>query len=115
MNLPILKARIAISVDFSAEERAFLLDAISSKTAAVLYTPGQRVEQLWAYLALGKHGEGLCVAPCGVATFPLIAADQARLERLRPIARATANVFREPIRLVKFTGRAELEVIEPVR
>ena len=47
-----------------------------------------RIERIWAFLSVDAAGnEGLCAAPLGgLGLVPLIAADEARLESLRPIA-----------------------------
>ena len=73
MNLIDLKERIAISPEYSPEERTFLLDAVNSTLAAQI-ADGRavaekplnymgRIEHLWAFLSLDDGGEGIMAAP----------------------------------------------------
>jgi hypothetical protein len=74
----------------------------------------ERIEHVWAFLSVDDGGEGVCAAPMGgLGMVPLIAADEARLESLKPIAAHIAKMFGKPVRLVKFTTREEVEVFEP--
>lgn len=71
-----------------------------------------RIESLWAYVSRDAAGnEGLCAAssPAGFL-MPLIAADQARLASLTPIAEKLAGPV-HVIVLVEFTGRVDLRTI----
>jgi hypothetical protein len=49
----------------------------------------------------------------GLGMVPLIAADPARVESLKPIAAHIAKVSGKPVRLVKFTSREDVEVFSP--
>ncbi len=84
-------------------------------TVAIVTPPTHlRIDKLWAYISRDERGnEGLCAAtmPNGML-LPLIAADQARLESLTPIAEALAKHAKFSIHLVEFTGRTELRTIE---
>lgn len=74
-----------------------------------------RIGAIWAYLSRDSHGnEGLCAAPIGPGgmTVPMIAADQARLESLTPIAEQLAAMTGVTIVLVEFTTRTELREIK---
>jgi hypothetical protein len=122
-----LKERIAISDDFSLEERKFLLRcidlAITQKAreldpaaAAEMHAPPNylgRIDAIWAALSLDEGGEGVCAAPMGGMTLPLIAADKRRLEQIIPIARRIATLFGKPVRLAKFTRREDVEIYQP--
>ncbi len=44
---------------------------------------------------------------------PLIAADQLRVESLRPIAAQMAKELGKPLKLVRFDNRTEMETINP--
>lgn len=73
-----------------------------------------RIDSIWAILSVDEHGEGLCAFPMRGVMLPLIAADEARLDSLRPIAKELAKLFEgKKLKLVKFTIREEIEVIEP--
>ena len=75
-----------------------------------------RIEHLWAIVSEDETGEGLCAAPLlGPGTMmPLIAADEARLASIMEWGRKVAKQFvPKKVKVVKFTTREELMVIEP--
>lgn len=77
---------------------------------------GFEIEAIWAFLAVHDEDgdEGVISAPApGGGQMPLIAADQDRLESLRPIAEAIANKTGKDVNLVKFHQREHIETIEP--
>lgn len=120
MNLIHLKERIAISADYTPQERDFLLEAVNAAADAhrpmVAHDPGNylgRIDAIYAALSLDDDGEGVCAAPMGGMTVPLIAADKQRLVSIRPIAAKIAKLFKKPVRIVKFTKREEIEIFQP--
>lgn len=72
-----------------------------------------RINAIWAFVSVdAKDGnEGLCAAPVGGMLMPLIAADEARLKNLRPLAEQLARMSGMTIKLVKFETRTEVERI----
>lgn len=73
-----------------------------------------RISHLWAYLSSDEGGEGLCAGPLGpYGVVPYIAADEARLVTLGPLAREIARRFGKLVILAKFTAREDMERIEP--
>lgn len=71
-----------------------------------------RIDKLWAYLSRDENGnEGLCAASVNGMLTPLIAADQARLNNITPIAETIATLTGKTVILVEFTGRNELREI----
>ena len=68
------------------------------------------IRDLWADLAIHGNGDEGIVAWNGL---PLIAADLVRLQQLRPMAEKVAQASGYSIRLVRFTTRTEIDVIEP--
>lgn len=75
---------------------------------------GHIITELFAFIALHDDGdEGVIAAPIGDAQMPLIAADRERMEALRPMAQAIANMSGLPIKLIRMHERTEEEVIEP--
>jgi hypothetical protein len=86
------------------------------KTVAYL-DPGytlERIEHIWAFISSDRTGEGICGAPYGgLSVVPMIAADEARVESLKPMAQHIAKMYGIQIKLVKFTTREEIEVIKP--
>jgi hypothetical protein len=91
------------------------LDAFLSNT--VLHNPENylgQIEHIWAVLSVDKGGEGVVAVPLGNVTFPLIAADEARLDSfVIPMAKQMAKAFGKPMRLVKFTTREVVEEFKP--
>lgn len=84
---------------------------------AVLVAPPNampRIGSIWAYLSVDASGnEGVCAAPLmGPGSLvPMIAADQARLASLTPIAEQIAEFTGMTITLVEFTARVEHRAI----
>jgi hypothetical protein len=117
-----IKERIAISSEWEPAERDFLLECINTAieaqrpVAAVAHAPPNylgRIDQIWAFLSLDDGGEGVVAAPMGGMTVPLIAADKRRLDSLIPLAKRMATLFGKPIRLAKFSKRADVEIYQP--
>ena len=75
-----------------------------------------RIESMYAFIQLdpADNTEGVIafMAPSGT-WMPMVGADMERVEQLRPWAQETAKVTGNPVRLVHFTHREEIEVIEP--
>lgn len=125
INIVELKERIGL-LHLSDAERDFILDCINEATepepaptgsVTALLDPGYelaRIEHVWAYLSTDNNGEGIAAAPLGpLPLVPLIAADEARMRSIRPLAEQIARVFQRPVRLVKFTQREDVEFITP--
>ncbi len=75
---------------------------------------GKRIEELFAYVAEETDGEGVVAfqGPGGV-WLPLVGADVARKDSLRAMAQHIADESGKRIRLLRFSVREELVVIEP--
>jgi len=118
MNLIHLKEKIVIGERLTPAERNFVLDCInaSSPPQGVLAKSANflaRIDSIWAFLSVDEGGEGVCAMPIGGMTVPMIAADERRLVSLRPAATIIANMFKKPVRLVRFKDREELEIFRP--
>jgi hypothetical protein len=72
-----------------------------------------RIDHLWAALSIDDGGEGLCAAPLGGVTLPLIAADKRRLDLIKPLARKLARMSGKPVRITKFGERTDVEIYRP--
>lgn len=75
-----------------------------------------RIETVYAFVALdpADNTEGvIAVTTPGQMMMPLIGADLEMVEKLRPIAKATAQTTGATVTLLHFTTRTEIEVIEP--
>lgn len=74
---------------------------------------GFRIDSVWAFLAIhGDGDEGIVgiTTPEGVM-MPAIAADQERLDLLRPQMRRLADVLPGQIKLVRFDRRTDMETL----
>lgn len=76
----------------------------------------RRIDQLWAFVSVDPNDstEGVCAfrQPDGTM-LPLVAADEARLVLLRPIAQNIARLSGMKLKLIRLTTREDLEDIEP--
>jgi hypothetical protein len=72
---------------------------------------GFHIDGLWAYLAVGEQDGGEGVVAWN--NMPLIAADRARLDSLRPYAEQVAKAAAKRVVLVRFDQRTDVEVLEP--
>ena len=73
-----------------------------------------RIESMYAFIQMDTDStEGVIAFLDGKTWMPLVGADMARVEQLRPIAKETAALTGRPVRLVHFTNREEKEVINP--
>jgi hypothetical protein len=92
-----LRERVALCKDFTPHERDLILTALGPEpalTASIMHSPSNylgRIDAIWAALSLDDGGEGLCAAPVGTMTLPLIAADKRRLERVVGAGRRAAD------------------------
>lgn len=124
-----IKERIAIGAELTPAQRTFVLDCMNEAVASdmmrvdvpppmVAVTPLNylgRIEHFWAFLSVDEGGEGVCAAPLapGMLTVPMIAADERRLDSLKPLARKLPNIFGKPVRLAKFSTREDIEIYQP--
>lgn len=76
---------------------------------------GLRIDELYAFVAEDTEGEGLTGFrnPQTGEWMPMVAADAARVESLRDMARSIAIFSKKPVRLVRFSVREEVEVFQP--
>ena len=74
-----------------------------------------RINKIWAFLSVDDDGnEGVIAAPIpGFASVPLIAADEARLASLTPLAETLAKLTGRKIVLVEFATRTDVREIKP--
>jgi len=74
-----------------------------------------RIDELWAFISSDENGEGVCGMPMGNNwTVAMIAADQARVDSLMPVAKMIAERTSTKIKLVKFSTREEITEINPL-
>jgi hypothetical protein len=72
-----------------------------------------RIDSIWAVISVDADGnEGVCAASINGMMAPLIAADEARLASIIPMARTLAKMDRtKTLKLVKLTNREEVMTI----
>jgi len=70
-----------------------------------------RIEQMYAFVAedSGPDDEGVIGTMTKNGWLPLVGADMARVNSLRPIAEAVASQLGKPVKLLRFTNREQLE------
>ncbi|GAH58867.1 unnamed protein product [marine sediment metagenome] len=69
-----------------------------------------RIEEMYAFVAedSGPDDEGIVGMSIGAVMLPLVGADMARVESLRPIARSIGEQTGKKIKLLHFTQREDL-------
>jgi hypothetical protein len=74
-----------------------------------------RITEMYAYVMADTDpdDEGIPAFTIGGVTMPMVGADLARAAALRPHAVALAQITGKPVRLLRFTGMTEEEVIRP--
>jgi hypothetical protein len=74
---------------------------------------GFRIEHIWAFVSQGEgdEDEGVCGVQLGGTFYPMIAADEDRVEQFRAHAERIARETGRTIKLVRFDERVELETI----
>lgn len=72
-----------------------------------------KIETIFAFVAedSGPDDEGIIGIKTGLWWMPLVGADMARVESLRPFARNVARTTGKKVKLLHFTNREEVEVI----
>jgi len=71
-----------------------------------------RIDQMFAFIVVDDDGtEGVCAFNGPNGPVPMVGADMARVESLRPIAQMLANALKKPVTVAKFSIREDIEVI----
>lgn len=72
-----------------------------------------KINSIYVFIAIDEEpdDEGVVAELIGNNWFPLIAADEARVKSLKPIAKRIAQRTKKKITLAKFKVREDLEVI----
>lgn len=72
-----------------------------------------KITEIYVFVAevTGPDDEGVVAMKAGDVWLPLVGADRARVDSLRPIAQDMAQASGKPIRLLRFTVREELETL----
>jgi acyl-coenzyme A thioesterase PaaI-like protein len=75
-----------------------------------------RIETMYAFVSVDEMGDEGVIAfydPAQDVWMPMVGADLAMIEYLRPKAEMTASATGRPVRLCHFTTRTEVEEITP--
>lgn len=94
-------------------ERVRRLDALSKEMAEM---GDFRITKIWALLAIDPDtgDEGVVASLRGNGIYyPLVAADEKRIELCRPVAQSIADERGVEIKLVEFSTRRDVETLEP--
>jgi hypothetical protein len=71
-----------------------------------------RIDEIYAFISVDPEGnEGVCAFQSKGMMVPMVAADLKMVEHLKPVAKQLAAISPYPIKLVKFSTRTEVEVI----
>lgn len=75
----------------------------------------QKIEQLFAWVMADKdeNDEGIPAFETPSGWMPMVGADMARAESLRPMAIAVGRAKGKPVKLVRSTGFEVVEVVQP--
>jgi hypothetical protein len=69
-----------------------------------------RIDSIYAFISSDETGEGVVAMwTQDMGWLPMIAADEARLENLKPVARVIADTQKRKVKLIKLTTRVEVE------
>lgn len=73
------------------------------------------IDQMYAFIQLDPldNTEGVIAFMTGDTWMPMVGADMARVEMLRPIAQQVASNTGTEVKLIRLTAREEVEVIPP--
>ena len=74
-----------------------------------------RIDEMFAFIQLDPldNTEGVIAYLSEQGWMPMVGADMARVEYLRPLAQNVADDTGRPVQLVKFSTREELEMLRP--
>ena len=76
-----------------------------------------RIEQMYAFVAedSGPDDEGVVGFMANTGWMPMVGADMARVESLKPIAQHIVSTTGKKIKLLRFTNREEMGLIEDTK
>lgn len=71
------------------------------------------IDTLTAFIAVDEEGEGVMAFRGPGGWMPMVAADEERLESMRPLAQEIATASGRRCVVARFSVREDVEVIEP--
>ncbi len=76
-----------------------------------------KIEAMWAWISIGKDAEDEGIVAWNFSDssgwMPLVGADKARIMSLKHLAQTIARLSGQSVKLVKFSTREEMEVLQP--
>lgn len=73
---------------------------------------GFKIESISAFISVDENGEeGILAQKIGGSWMPFIMADETRLLEMKPLAESIAQKQPQPIKLVRFTHRVDVETL----
>ena len=73
-----------------------------------------KITEMYAFIAEdGPEDEGIVAMMQGDKWIPMVGADMARMDALRPVAEKIAGIHGQKIIIAKFTNRVHIEDIVP--
>lgn len=99
-------------VNWVTEKKSIMV--YQCKTCGFTAPPNSiKIEEIYAFVSVDKDNhEGVIAINTAHGPMPMIAADKARLEYLRPHAVEVARKTKMKVRLLKFSTREEIEEYE---
>lgn len=71
-----------------------------------------KIESVRAFISEDENGEeGILAMSAGLVMMPMICADQARFERMRPLALSIAMMMKKRVKVIKLSQREDLEIL----
>lgn len=71
------------------------------------------IDRMFAFISVDEEGEGIIGFQSPMGWMPMVGADEARIESLRPLAQRVANAGGKKVVLACFEQRTDLEILEP--
>jgi len=74
-----------------------------------------RIDEMFAFVAeeSGPDDEGLIGFKSGDSWIPMVGADMARVNSLKPVAKQISKITGKSVKVLRFTNREEIEEICP--
>ncbi len=71
-----------------------------------------KIKELFAFIATDEAGnEGVCGFHSDSGWIPMVGADQAMIDKLKPIAKRLAQTTGQPLEVCRFSTRESIETI----
>lgn len=82
----------------------------------IIHDPGydlEKITEVYVFVSSGRDGEGVLGrnmdGPFGPIFMPFVCADKKRMESLKPLAKEIAKSTNRKVKLIRLSGREEIE------